>query len=548
MDSYAQPAWVRAMLERIAREGHAQFAFVVLNDGGAAPQSTGPGRRILNYWKQRDRLLYALFGRLDRRRSLDGPSAFEETDVSDLLADVPSITVSPRRTRFSDYLSEADVQAVRDQRLDVLIRLGFRILRGEILDAAEVGVWSFHHGDNRRNRGGPAGTWEVLLQWPVTGSMLQILNEDLDNGLVLARSWSATSAVSARANRNALFWKTLSLMPRKLEELRRSGRSAFLAAHRAAQDPASFYSNPLYLLPTNRELWRPFWRLNRRLVGRKWVEQRHWHQWQLRYQLADGFGGSLWRFKKLVPPSDRFWADPHILRRDGRYYVFLEEYLYAPARGRIAVLTLDEDGNVSEPRPVLERPYHLSYPFVFEWRGGVYMIPETAAARTVELYRCVRFPDEWTLEREIMTDVDAVDVTLLEHEGRWWMFANVRENPGASFHDELFVFHTDDPVRGEWVPHLANPVVSDVRRARPAGSFVRTSDALFRPAQDCAPHYGWGMRVHRVLSLTPEKYAEEEVARITPAFEPAVTAVHSLAHAGRLTMVDVRVRRRKRDR
>ncbi|MCG8469365.1 MAG: hypothetical protein MJB57_14360 [Gemmatimonadetes bacterium] len=545
MDSYDQPAWVVRMLERIQAGDSAELAYIVMNDGvPAGSRPKGLRGRLGSYWKNRDKLLYLLFQRLDKRRRLTKPDAFATVDTSDLLEGVPVLAVTPRRTKFSDYVSDEDVETVREQELDVLLRLGFRILRGGILESAEAGVWSFHHGDNRVNRGGPAGFWEVLLEWPVTGSILQILNEDLDNGLVLARSWSGTEPVSVRANKNNYYWKTLSMVPRKLDELHRSGTEAFLAEHRAARDPASFYSKRLFLAPTNRELWRPFVRLYRRLFARKLSTFTGWNQWQLRFGLGEGFGTSLWRFESVVPPADRFWADPHVIERDGVYHVFLEEYLYDPGKGRIAHMTIDDAGEVSEPRPVLERPYHLSYPFVFEHDASLYMIPESCEARTIELYRCDRFPDAWSLERVLSSDIDAVDATLVEHEGHWWMFANVRESEGASYHDELFVFWTDDPIRGEWRPHAKNPVISDVRRARPAGAFVRVDGDLIRPSQDCARRYGWGIRLNRVEVLTPDRYEETELALITPEFQPDVVGAHSFAQVGRLTMVDVDVRRR----
>ena len=49
----------------------------------------------------------------------------------------------------------------------------------------------FHRGSKRANRGGPPGFWEVMDGEPVTGAVLQVLSEDLDAGLVLARSFSS---------------------------------------------------------------------------------------------------------------------------------------------------------------------------------------------------------------------------------------------------------------------------------------------------------------------------------------------------------------------
>ncbi len=276
MDSAIQPAWANVLIEHIHKATYADIVFIVMAEAEPQKNRRGLIAKLGTYWRSRRHLLFAFYQRLDRRRALTEPDAFERIDTSDLLEGVPRLPVSPRRTRFSEYFSDEDVGTIREQNLDVLVRLGFRILRGDVLHAAKAGVWSFHHGDNRVNRGGPAGFWEVMLEWPRTGSILQILNEDLDNGFILDRSWASTNPVSVRANRNSYFWKTLSMMPHKLEQLHRLGWAAFRAKHEARQDTPSFYSNRLFLRPTNRELALPFLRLHFRLLRRKLSELVGW--------------------------------------------------------------------------------------------------------------------------------------------------------------------------------------------------------------------------------------------------------------------------------
>ena len=67
-----------------------------------------------------------------------------------------------------------------------------------------------------------------------------------------------------------------------------------------------------------------------------------------------------------------------------------------------------------------------------------------------------------------MSDIQAVDSTLLFHGDRWWLFANCVLNEGAPTTDELFVFAADDPLSESWVEHPQSPVVSDVSKSRPA--------------------------------------------------------------------------------
>ena len=73
----------------------------------------------------------------------------------------------------------------------------------------------------------------------------------------------------------------------------------------------------------------------------------------------------------LIPDKDRYWADPFIVEKDGCNYIFIEEKILATGLGRIACLTLDENNRLVSNRVVLERPYHLSYPFIFEYQNEI---------------------------------------------------------------------------------------------------------------------------------------------------------------------------------
>jgi hypothetical protein len=236
-------------------------------------------------------------------------------------------------------------------------------------------------------------------------------------------------------------------------------------------------------MPTNGELFSRLSRLGTKYAIDKVRSAFNNNQWVLSYRFRSGPNDSnntMYRFKTLLPPKDRFWADPCAVKEGDRYYVFLEEYLNQTGKGHISLIELDRKGVVNGPTKVLERDYHLSYPFVFEWNDSYYMVPETAANRTVELYRSTNFPFEWKLEKVLMTGVRAKDATLAEIDGKWWMFVSIAEN---SFPDELSLFWAESPL-GPWTPHPRNPVKSDVRGSRPAGGLFEWNGDLYRPAQD----------------------------------------------------------------
>ncbi len=163
------------------------------------------------------------------------------------------------------------------------------------------------------------------------------------------------------------------------------------------------------------------------------------------------------------------------------------------------------------PQPILERPYHLSYPFVFRHDEAIYMLPETGGNHTVELYRARSFPFDWVLHRVLIQDADVYDATLLRHQERWWIFASIAHRDGSS-HDELGIFYSEH-LEGPWRAHDLNPVKSDCRSSRPAGPFVKYGDRLLRPAQDCESGYGSGLVWLEIEELTTDRFKEREIAR-----------------------------------
>jgi hypothetical protein len=169
------------------------------------------------------------------------------------------------------------------------------------------------------------------------------------------------------------------------------------------------------------------------------------------------------------------------------------------------------------------------------------MLPETSANRKVTLFRCVSFPDRWVEEKDLLTDIDAVDATIAEVDGRFWMFANVGL-PGAGNRDELHVYSAPSPL-GPWIPHPKNPVKSDCRSARPAGGIFRQGGHLCRPAQNCGGVYGQSIFLHRIDELTPEEYRETRLSEIRA--PGGATRIHTINRCEGFVVVDLLRRRRR---
>jgi hypothetical protein len=527
LDSFVVPRWIQSVIDEIQAGDDARLELVILNRTPPRP------RTFLDRLRNAGQLPFSIYSKLDARimRKRIRLDAFAATDVSELIRDVPVREIVPIQKRWTDRFDAQDVQAVQDARLDVILRFGFRILKGEILQTARYGVWSFHHDDNRLYRGGPALFWEMYEGNPESGTILQVLTEDLDGGRVIYRSTSATDFTSLYRNRNGTYWKTARFIGRCLRDLRRCGLDAFIERRSEAPYLRGIYRTPGAMAMT-RFIARTAWR-NLETQARQRLAT---DEWFIAYaERPATLLSARPRFKTIDAPPGRFYADPFIVDHLDSTYVFFEDFSYSTGRGAISCLELRE-GRAMSPRVVLERPYHLSYPAVFSVNGQWYMTPETEENRTVELYRAVEFPWTWELAGTLLEGVHAVDPTVFQHGDHFWLFATVAES-GASWQDELSLFHSEK-LEGPWRPHARNPVVSDVRHARPAGHPFFEDGALYRPSQDCAVSYGHSITINRVEVLNPDEYRETSVATIDPSWLEHSLCTHTLNASKRWVVTD----------
>lgn len=276
-----------------------------------------------------------------------------------------------------------------------------------------------------------------------------------------------------------------------------------------------------------------------RQVYRSWFHTPHWRIGWRKTSGGDLFdlrrlSGGAWA--RLADDGRRFYADPFPIVHRGRLTLFVEEFEHRIGKGVISAVEFGADGPIGTPEIVLEQPGHLSYPFVFENRGSLWMIPESSSASAVDLFRCANFPSRWVHEATLVSGVAASDATLLERDGVWWMFATVRDG-GGSFSDALHLWSAPD-FRGPWTPHPRNPVLIDIASARPAGQFVARDGMLFRPVQDCRKGYGAALGIARVDRLDFEAYSQTVETLLTPGPNWRGRRLHTVNAAGGFEFID----------
>ena len=275
----------------------------------------------------------------------------------------------------------------------------------------------------------------------------------------------------------------------------------------------------------------------------------HAPHWRIGFRFHDGpgviergnLGGAPWRV--LADPGHRFFADPFPIWHGGRAYLFFEDFDHRTGKGTISYVEVGEQGPIGPVRPAIEEPWHLSYPFLFEDGGQIYLIPESCNARHVALYRAERFPDRWVREGLLLSGVDLSDATLVRHGGRLWMFAAAHDGTGSR--TDLLCIYSADQVAGPWTPHPLNPVLVDHRTARPGGNMFERDGRLWRVAQDCTRGYGSALAIVEVLRLDETGFEQRLHAVVSPDRFWRGRRVHTLNRAGRLECVDGSAHSRK---
>lgn len=201
----------------------------------------------------------------------------------------------------------------------------------------------------------------------------------------------------------------------------------------------------------------------------------------------------------------QFVADPFMLNVSGVWHMFFEVMNKKTGKGEIGLATSENGLSWKYQQIVLAEPFHLSYPYVFEWNNEHYMIPETVQPKAVRLYKADSFPTRWSLVGPLV-GATCADPSIFHFEDRWWLFAC--STPYG--HDTLRLYFSDE-LLGPWKEHPVSPIVRDNKRtARPAGRVLIMGDRVIRFAQDCVPKYGTQVRAFEIEKLSVSCYREVE--------------------------------------
>ncbi|KAF7811589.1 glycosyltransferase family protein 64 protein C5 [Senna tora] len=216
-------------------------------------------------------------------------------------------------------------------------------------------------------------------------------------------------------------------------------------------------------------------------------------------------------------PSDagfpsNFVAEPFLFIKGDTFYLFYETKNSITLHGDIGVAKSTDKGATWQHLGIaLNEDWHLSHPYLFEYLGQIYMIPESSEKGEVRVYRALDFPLQWTMEKVIMKK-PLLDSLIINYDGRYWLFGSDHSRFGTKKNGQLEIWYGNSPL-GPWKPHKKNPIYNNDQSlgARSGGRPFFFKGNLYRIGQDCGETYGKRVRVFMIQVLNSEEYKEIEV-------------------------------------
>lgn len=461
-----------------------------------------------------------------------GSDPLEPVDCDDLLGEIPRFAVGTRDSDFGRSFEPADLAELRVLELDVLLDFGRVAPRGSSLPETKHGIWRYHFGDRRLYPRGSGFLREVIDGRPLSGIELTRLGAIGESDVTILRAnFSTTPFLSRSANRFAPVWGGRHFVIQSLWELHRTPSRAVPLDD---PEPGECPGPAVTRMPGNTEIirWITGEALRRSYPFRGRVNSPV--NWRIAVRrspvplYADPSTVALSSFRWVDCGARRYWADPVIfVWGPEQPWLFFEELVEPSKIGRICCGRLTSDSRVVDVRPVLQRPYHLSFPQIVESDGAIFMLPEAAQSGGLDLYRAHRFPDEWAFETRLL-DFRCVDSSIFYAGDSWWMVTSPQVAPG---HAPITWLLRSDRITGPWKFHPGGTVANDVSVARGGGAVFTDGTRLIRPSQDCSGAYGRALLFNEVLSLAEEPYRERTICRIDAKWIPGLAAVHSYSRA-----------------
>ncbi|WP_419213953.1 hypothetical protein ACNR9Q_07320 [Maribacter sp. X9] len=465
-----------------------------------------------------------------------------ESELGVVLNNIPTIQVQPVIDKKGSIFAPLEINLIQGYELDLLLNLGSGKIVGEMPNVAKYGTWTLVLKDYLEKRSGPVGFWEVHKKKPVIGATLLKTTSTTQETEILDtaffnRHWSITETATTVAE------GSVSLLFKNLVKLK---DQYFVTSKESIVSlPKDIGPKPLEVLQYIFGFYGQFFnRLVEKFMAR---------YFKRRYECWTIFTGDTGFFDDITSgsfplrmPDDEFWADPFLHTYKGVDYLFFENYSYITKRGKISCGILT-DTELTDIVDVLDFKYHLSFPFLFEENGEIFLMPESSENKKLQIYRAVDFPLRWELYSTAFEGELVADAFIhVDTDKQKWLFLNKQASATAPMNSELFIYQIDSLKFNSVIPHRQNPVIIDAKVARNGGSIFKHDGDFYRPSQrNIDGIYGRALNINKIEKLTISEYVENTVKIIAPTFDKKLMGLHHLHQCGGRFVFDAAYRTRK---
>ena len=447
--------------------------------------------------------------------------------VKNFFSKIEKIQVHSIKKKFNDYFDKAQCDVIKSKNLDILFRRDFGILKGEILNCAKFGVWSFHHGDNDCFRGLPPGFWECYLNENITGVTLQKLTNNLDAGEIIDKGFYSTKFYWL-LNREFIYEKSVLIF---LKNLKLVYENQQINTRPSNILQGKIYRSPKFLTLLKYILKKYPRALFNKLASKNIYSHKNKNIWKLHISKGYIENRELSNLVKFQPPNGEYWADPFALIFNNKKFIFFENYEFKYKKSKISTCEI-RNHKIGEVKEALNLNYHLSYPFVWKENNNFFMIPETAQKKRIEIWQASNFPLSWKLKKILFEGESFVDTTFfVDNLGNKWLFTNKSVDKFDDHNSELYIYKVQDNNFENIEPHKFNPVITDCKIARNAGKiFYSQKGYLIRPSQmNISNIYGYALNINKIVKLSIDEYVEEKLFTIKPEELNGARGIHHVS-------------------
>ncbi len=436
---------------------------------------------------------------------------------------------------LSSEYSENDYNKIINEKLDIAVRGNVHsIFKNNKLKISKLGIISFHHGDNTWNKGGPPGFWETYLNKPSTGFIIQLLNDKLDDGDVLFRGEFATKRLFTLNKYNLFRESNLNL----IKIIKKTLLNEIVIKTKLDFEDSTILKIPNILISSKYIIFKL--NLFSKLFLKKYIYKKK-QKWFVNYSRNNFDELDLENSIQIKNLEDRYFADPFVISKNEKNFIFVEDFSYKNNKGSISVIEIDKEENQKIYEKIIDENFHMSFPFVFNFENNYYMIPETSATNSIRLYKCTQFPNKWEYCYDLISNINCADTIIVKCDEYYFLLTS------SSYYDDfsskLDIYFSESPISKTWKPHQSNPIFFDVKNGRNGGIIFQKNNT-YRVSQNYGINkfgdnqYGREFSINNIKTLNLENFKQSYVTTIKPNFKKNLLGTHHMNGINNFTVFD----------